>query len=108
LAYRPTNPLDHSDCKYFLSNAPITISFHELVAVCALRWPIETMFQQAKQHLGLNQYETRSWLGWYHHTTLAISAFGFLARCSLLLKQDVTAITLPQIVEVLSAILQFF
>lgn len=99
------NPFNHADCKYFLCNAPIDITVDELVAVCALRWPIETMFEQAKQYLGLNEYETRSWLGWHHHMTLAILAFGFLARCALLLKPDAPALTLPQIVELFAVVL---
>lgn len=99
------NPFNHADIKYFLSNAPLDTPVDELVTVCALRWPIETMFEQAKQYLGLNEYETRSWLGWHHHMTLAILAFGFLARCALLLESHAPALTLPQIAELFAVVL---
>ena len=99
------NPFDRADLKYFFSNAPVDCTMDELVVVCALRWPIETIFEQAKQYLGLNEYETRSWLGWHHHMTLAILAFGFLARCASLLRSDAPALTLPQIVELFAVVL---
>ena len=76
-----------------------------MIQVCALRWPIETMFQQAKQLVGLNEYETRTWFGWHHHMTLVIIAFGFLARCQLSLKLDAPALTVPQVVDLLKAVL---
>jgi SRSO17 transposase len=99
------DPLDPTDLKYFLSNAAPDTSIDDFAAVCALRWPIETIFQQAKQYLGFNEYETRSWLGWHHHMTLVILAFGFLARSHFLLKEDAPALTLPQVVDLLAAVL---
>ena len=97
-----TNP---SELHYFLSNAPPDISTDELVTVAALRWPIETMFRQAKQLLGLNHYETRTWLGWHHHMTLVILAFGFLARTQAELTPDAPALTLPQVIDLLKSVL---
>jgi SRSO17 transposase len=99
------DPLDPTDLKYFLSNAAPDTSIDDFATVCALRWPIETIFQQAKQYLGFNEYETRSWLGWHHHMTLVILAFGFLARSHFLLKEDAPALTLPQVVALLAAVL---
>jgi SRSO17 transposase len=96
---------DPQQMHYFLCNAPEEIAADELIAVCALRWPIETMFEQAKQLLGLNQYETRTWFGWHHHMTLVILAFGFLARSQLALKSDSPALTVPQVVDLLKAVL---
>ena len=94
-----------TELHYFLSNAPADIDPNELIHVCALRWPIETMFEQAKQFVGLNHYETRTWWGWHHHMTLVILAFGFLARCQAWLKPDAPALTLPQVVDLLKAVL---
>jgi SRSO17 transposase len=31
-----------------------------------------------KRACGLDHYEGRSWLGWYHHTALVSAAHGFL------------------------------
>lgn len=99
------NPLDPTEIKYFLSNAPSNTPLDDFATVCAQRWPIETMFEQAKQYLGFNEYETRSWLGWHHHMTLVILAFGFLARSHFLLKEDAPALTLPQVIDLLAAVL---
>lgn len=89
----------------FLSNAPMQMAANSLIEVCALRWPIEIMFEQAKQFVGLNEYETRTWCGWHHHMTLVILAFGFLARCQLELKPDSPLLTVPQVVDLLNAVL---
>jgi SRSO17 transposase len=99
------SPSDPTDIHFFLSNAPADIDTNQLVAVAALRWPIETIFEQAKQLLGLNHYETRTWFGWHHHMTFVILAFGFLARSQLTLAPDAPALTLPQVVDLLKAVL---
>jgi SRSO17 transposase len=77
---------DPTEIHYFLSNAPEETPMDELVYVAAMRWPIEIIFEQAKQLLGLNEYETRTWFGWHHHMTHVILAFGshsghFQDRC---------------------------
>lgn len=99
------NSLDPTDIHYFLSNAPDDITFDELVYVCAMRWPIEIIFEQAKQLLGLNEYETRTWFGWHHHMAHVILAFGFLARTQAIFRTDAPALTLPQVIDLLKAVL---
>ena len=96
---------DPDDYHAFLCNAPEETAYESMIQVCALRWPIETMFEQAKQLVGFNEYETRTWFGWHHHMTLVILAFGFLVRCQLRLKLDAPALTVPQIVDLLKAVL---
>jgi hypothetical protein len=43
------------------------------------RWPVEECFEAAKQEVGLDGYEVRSWHGWYRHVTLSMLALAFLA-----------------------------
>ena len=43
------------------------------------RWPVEECFETAKQKVGLDGYEVRSWHGWYRHITLSMLALAFLA-----------------------------
>ena len=38
----------------------------------------ETCFQSAKREAGLDEYEVRSWTGWYRHVTLSMLALAFL------------------------------
>jgi glutamine synthetase len=44
----------------------------------ALSRQIEECFAQAKGEVGLDQYEVRSWTGWYRHVTLALVAHAYL------------------------------
>jgi SRSO17 transposase len=77
--------------KAFLSNAPATLTPTRLIAVSGMRWPIEQIFQVAKQHLGMGDYEVRSWPGWHHHMTLVILAHFFLVRLQCRLKKSPAA-----------------
>ncbi len=54
------------------------ISFRALVDVAKMRWRIERDYQELKQEIGLRHYEGRGWLGFHHHGTLCIAAYGFL------------------------------
>jgi SRSO17 transposase len=69
---------DGQDPKAYLSNAPEETSVLTLAQVGAMRWPIETAFQQAKGEAGLDEYEVRGWMGWSHHITLVLLAMAFL------------------------------
>ena len=43
------------------------------------RWAIEDSFETAKNELGLDHNETRSWHGWYRHVSLVMLAFAMMA-----------------------------
>ena len=49
-----------------------------LACVDGSRWHIETEFQTEKGHVGLDEYETRSWAGWHHHIAMCLLAGAFL------------------------------
>ena len=61
-----------------LQPARPTPSPNTLARLARLRWKIELDYKQLKGELGLDHYEGRSWLGWYHHTALVTAAHGFL------------------------------
>jgi SRSO17 transposase len=63
---------------YWLSNLPADTEPERLARLARLRWKIELDYRQLKGELGLDHYEGRSWLGWYHHTALVTAAHGFL------------------------------
>jgi SRSO17 transposase len=63
---------------YWLSNLPADTQPERLARLARLRWKIELDYRQLKGELGLDHYEGRSWLGWYHHTALVTAAHGFL------------------------------
>ena len=62
-----------------------------------LRWPIETIFEEAKGEVGLDHYETRSWLGWHHHMLLVALAHHFLVRLRIRFHDQSPALTLYQV-----------
>ncbi|MGH3094788.1 MAG: IS701 family transposase, partial [Streptosporangiales bacterium] len=51
----------------------------QLVAVAGARWPIEECFGSAKNEVGLDNYQVRTWNAWHRHITLAMLAHTFLA-----------------------------
>jgi SRSO17 transposase len=67
------------ELKYQRSNAPMPIKLQRLAEVGGSRWTIEQDFQAAKGECGLDEYETRGWTGWHHHTALSMLALLFLA-----------------------------
>ena len=73
------NP-DGSEMRRYLANTPRGVPLLVLGRVASARWTIETGFEQAKGEAGLDEYEVRSWPGWYHHVTLALLASLFLLQ----------------------------
>lgn len=67
------------ELKYHRSNAVEAVRMEKLAQVRGTRWSIEEDIQSCKGECGLDEYETRGWLGWHHHTALAILALAFLA-----------------------------
>jgi SRSO17 transposase len=63
---------------YWIANLPRSTQPGRLARLARLRWKIELDYKQLKGELGLDHYEGRSWLGWYHHTALVTAAHGFL------------------------------
>jgi len=63
---------------YWLSNLPADTEPERIARLARMRWKMELDYKQLKGELGLDHYEGRSWLGWYHHTTLVTAAHGFL------------------------------
>jgi SRSO17 transposase len=63
---------------YWISNLPARTKPQRLARLARLRWMIELDYRQLKGELGLDHYEGRSYLGWYHHTALVTTAHAFL------------------------------
>lgn len=64
--------------KYFQSNGEGDVTHLELLRAGFARWPIEQCHGQGKNETGLGDYETRSWMGWHHHTALVFLAHHWL------------------------------
>jgi SRSO17 transposase len=75
--------LSNGDRKYYLANLPASASHKVIVGTIKARWACEQMHQQAKEELGLDHFEGRSWLGLHHHALLTMIAFAFLLELRL-------------------------
>ncbi len=64
--------------RYWFSNLPPQTGLSRLVQLAKIRWTIEQARRQFKEELGLDHYEGRGFLGWHHHITMSMLAFGFL------------------------------
>ncbi len=64
---------------YYLCAAPPQSALADLAIAAGQRWSIECCFESAKQETGLDEYEVRSWHGWYRHVTLSMAALAMLA-----------------------------
>lgn len=65
--------------KYWLADLRgETLGLRRFVRLAKGRWRIEQDYLQLKDELGLDHFEGRSYLGWYHHVTLASMAYAFL------------------------------
>jgi SRSO17 transposase len=71
--------LADGECAYFTTWCPAGTTIEVLVAVEGQRWAIEDAFETAKNELGLDHNETRSWHGWHRHVSLVMLAFAMLA-----------------------------
>jgi SRSO17 transposase len=67
-----------AELKYHRSNASAEVPLEKLAGVRGGHWSVEQSFQAAKGECGLDEYETRGWVGWHHHTALSLLALWFL------------------------------
>jgi SRSO17 transposase len=96
---------DPSVVRYYLSNAPETIATTRLARMSGVRWPIELSFEVSKDELGMDQYETRGWLGWHHHMVLVMLAHHFLVWVRRRWGEQAPELTLAQVRLLLTSVL---
>jgi SRSO17 transposase len=67
------------DLAFFSTWCPKDTPMKKLVSVEGHRWAIEDSFETAKNELGLDHNETRSWHGWHRRVSLVMLAFAMMA-----------------------------
>ena len=83
------NVLNPGEIKYFLANqvpdedpgsdgTPVTLAW--LLWVAFRRWPIERLFRESKNELGMDHYEVRGWRCLHRHFYLTALSHLFCAR----------------------------
>ncbi len=63
---------------YYFVFGPTEVTLAQLALVAGTRWQVEQAFELAKGEVGLDEYEVRTWTGWYRHVTLAMFALAYL------------------------------
>jgi len=99
---------DPAEIKYYFSNAPASMPLNEFVRISGMRWPIESIFEEAKGEVGMDHYEMRSWMGWHHHMLLVSLAHHFLVRLRIQFQEQAPALTIYQVRLLLCSVLPSF
>jgi len=76
LARRSLSKPDEVAYYFVFGSASSTLD--QVVQVAGMRWQVEQAFELAKGEVGLDEYEVRTWVGWYRHITLAMFALAYL------------------------------
>jgi SRSO17 transposase len=63
---------------YYFVFGPESATLDQVVQVAGTRRQVEQAFELAKGEVGLDEYEVRTWVGWYRHITLALFALAYL------------------------------
>lgn len=76
------------EIRYFLCWSPEPCDFLTWVRRIAGRWDIERCFQEAKQEVGLDEYQVQKWQAWYRHMVLCMVLLGVLTRLKSLFAEE--------------------
>ena len=69
---------DPQEVMTYIVFAPRETPLEEVVQVAGSRRTMGGNVEAAKREVGLDDYEVRSWTGWYRHITLAMWAYALL------------------------------
>lgn len=84
------------EIKYHVTNHAAGMSKTQIVRDIKSRWACETLHAQAKEELGLDHFEGRSWRGLTHHVTLVMLAMLFLQTVRAATSAMALVLTLPK------------
>jgi len=73
---------DKTDKQTYICFARMGTPREVFIKVAGTRWTVETGFQEAKSEVGMDEYEIRSYEGWYRHITFSCIALAFLTVLS--------------------------
>jgi SRSO17 transposase len=78
--------LSKDEIRYAISNAPEKTTMSELQWAACLRWQILKCYDECKEHLGLNDYASRSYVTWHRHMLHVMMASYFITESRMALK----------------------
>ena len=73
---------DAKELRVYLCYAPQNTTLEKLAQIAGKRWTVERCFAEGKSEVGMDQYEVRSFDGWYKLITFACLALALLTALS--------------------------
>jgi SRSO17 transposase len=73
---------DPSELRAYICYGAADTTDKKFVEAAGSRWTVETCFKESKSEAGLDQYEVRSYNGWYKHITFACAALALITVLS--------------------------
>jgi SRSO17 transposase len=90
------------EIKYSFTNANLAQYTEQAIAYMqAQRFFIEHSFREQKQIVGLDQFQTRKWLSWYHQIALNLLVGSFILKEKLLAKDDIPILSARDVMDFL-------
>ena len=93
---------DKNDKKYSLSNAPYDTPLEKLLRMQAQRYWVERPFQEAKNTVGMDEYQCRLWTAWHRHMLLVMLAMLFIMEQKIVYGESSDLLFCRDIMQVLS------
>ena len=95
---REKNSKDKWEYKYAFSNAKDgKYTLEQLAFMLCHRFWVEHAFREAKQELGMTDYQVRGWLAWHHHMALVMMAMAFSLSEKITQKQEMPLLSASDI-----------
>lgn len=94
------------EIKMFLANAPSKTTIETLLNVAFSRWRVERCFEDDKKYIGLDHFEGRGYPGLMRHLILSAVSLLFLARERQELLGKFPELTVSQVRQATSAMVQ--
>ena len=89
IASRKKDSKGQWEYKYAFSNAKEgQFTIGQLAYMQCHRFWVEHAFREAKQELGMTDYQVRGWLAWHHHIALVMMAMAFTLSEKIVQKQE--------------------
>lgn len=95
-----------SKIQYYVSNAAEDVPLETLALVTGTRHKVEEFFEDGKGHLGMADYEARSWTSWHHHMSLVALAHLYVTQVKQEAGHNVPELTLDMAVRIVRAALE--
>lgn len=92
--------------QYYVSNAGEETPLEIMALVTGVRCKVEEFFEDGKGHLGMADYEARSWTSWHHHMALVALAHLYVTQVKRDVGHDIPELTLDMAVRIVRTALE--